>query len=283
MDGAATGLVTHSRLFTLPKAGKTEAEYEDAAVVDDATGIYVVADGASDSVFAGLWAQLVAQRFADGLPAASDAQSWRDWLQPAQTAWQTTVHADPLPWYVEPKIRQGAFATCVALILRPAATPGGLGHWGVVAVGDSCLFQISGAHNGTPASRSPAAGGFPISNPAEFGTNPLALCSNPEYNEVVWPHLAHTSGTWQPGDLFILASDAMAHWIMQELVPVGAWDRLLPLLDAADDTAFRALVAAEWDNGLLRNDDLTLLMIRVVSAEDTAVPSQPVTTAAGAS
>jgi hypothetical protein len=253
---------SQSRLFQLPKEGKTEAEYEDACAIREADkAIYVMTDGASDSVFAGLWAQIVADRFAQNdLPNRNDAVSWRAWIDPAQQEWERTVRADPVPWYVEPKIREGAFATCVALVIQPARG----GHptrWGAVALGDSCLFHIPA--EGEPSREpSPAATGFPISNPEEFGLNPLALSSNPAANELAWEQVAVTGGIWQPGDRFVLATDALAHWIITQIIPTGDWDRLWSLWHTAGNGAFAELMHSELASGTLRNDDWTLLLVQ---------------------
>ncbi len=42
-------------VLCLPKRGNTEDEYEDAWAVDPARGRFAVADGASETSFAGRW------------------------------------------------------------------------------------------------------------------------------------------------------------------------------------------------------------------------------------
>src|SRR6476646_4654804 len=128
MDSSVTPRV-RTRLLTLPKAGKTDAEYEDAWAIEENRGLYVVTDGASDSAYAGLWAQLLARRFAAGLPEASDPPPRRGWIAPACAEWERTVRAQPVPWYLGSKTREGAFATSVALMRRPPVEDGSQ-HWG---------------------------------------------------------------------------------------------------------------------------------------------------------
>ena len=48
-----------SRTFWLPRRGNSPDEYEDAFAVDDASGRYAVADGATEGCFTGLWARLL--------------------------------------------------------------------------------------------------------------------------------------------------------------------------------------------------------------------------------
>ncbi len=268
-DRPPTRPISRMRVFTLPKDGKTAAENEDACACATRSGadVYVVADGASDSVFSGLWAQMLAQRLAQEVPSRNDAPTWRTWIEAVQQEWERTVRADPVPWYVEPKIREGAFATCVVLIVQPPNNGSGSARWGAVAVGDSCLFHVQAGDNGGRPEASQAARGFPISDSAGFGLNPLALSSNSASNEAVWPAVAVAGGVWWPGDSFVLATDALAHWITQEIVPTGDWDRLLSLLHSSDDQAFEALMRAEWQRGTLRNDDITLLLVQTGAAE----------------
>ena len=49
--------------LSLPKRGHSADEFEDAFAFDPAAGRYAVADGASESSFAGLWARLLVEGF----------------------------------------------------------------------------------------------------------------------------------------------------------------------------------------------------------------------------
>ena len=52
-----------SRTFWLPRRGNNPDEYEDAFALDDASGRYALADGASEGCFTGLWARLLVEDF----------------------------------------------------------------------------------------------------------------------------------------------------------------------------------------------------------------------------
>jgi hypothetical protein len=263
MKGLEQQQLVHHRLFKLPKLGKTEDEYEDACATNEDAGIYAVADGASDSAFARVWAQLLTQRFIEGLPKENSARAWRDWIDPAQEAWKAIIHTDPMPWYVESKIREGAFATCIALVLRQGEAGSSGGHWVALAVGDSCLFHVRARDQASPAEERAPVSCFPVKRPEDFNNFPLALSSNPNANESVWGHTESARGTWQMGDAFVLATDALAEWLLRNIVPTHGWDRVLALADAPDDSPFNELVDAAWTDGHLRNDDLTLLIVRI--------------------
>src|SRR5262245_60712282 len=88
------------RAFHLTKHGNKPDEYEDAHAANAEAGRFAVADGASESSFAALWARLLVEGFVKPIkkpPAGSN------WLEPLQKAWAAEVDGKPLPWYAEDK------------------------------------------------------------------------------------------------------------------------------------------------------------------------------------
>lgn len=316
MNGA-----TH--VFRLPKAGSSEADYEDAYAVGDACA--AIADGATESSFARAWAEALVQGFVSA-NAESERESsatdpaavvadFRQRIAPLQKAWHERIVWDRLPWFAEDKARSGAFAALLTLRFdaagdppsypvfpdaptqqeapeaamtaglsgisshpvaeRPwagggpdssdqttgrasAGTPGRLraaGRWRALAIGDCCLFQI----------RADALlVAFPIDRAEQFGSRPLLLSSNPARNERVWDSVAQAEGDVQPGDLFLLASDALAHWFLNEMEAGNRpWNALNAL---RSHTEFEALVARLRRDQAMRNDDVTLVRIQTPSA-----------------
>ena len=106
-----------SKGFHAPKQGNAEEEYEDAffpesCVTREMTEFRcAVADGASESAFAGLWAQLLVRSFGRR----------RLRLARLRQLWQRMVKGRPLPWYLEKKINNGAHAAFVGLVIRDGA------------------------------------------------------------------------------------------------------------------------------------------------------------------
>jgi hypothetical protein len=125
------------RALSLPKHSHTQDEYEDAWAADPGRGRFAVADGASESAFAGLWARLLVE----GFVAVPQAPDLLDWLDGPRRCWSVAVMGLELPWYGEMKRAEGAFATLLGLDVRPT-TPGRPGRWQAVAVGDTCLFRV---------------------------------------------------------------------------------------------------------------------------------------------
>src|SRR5436853_480862 len=145
----------------LPKRGHTLEEYEDACAVDGLAGRFAIADGASESSFAGAWAKIAAESF------VATPGPWSRWLPPARLRWHNMFAGLDLPWYAEDPFKQGAFATLLGLALTPGGS-GTLASWQAWAVGDCCLFQVR--HNALLRA-------FPIRRSADFDSRPQLLGS----------------------------------------------------------------------------------------------------------
>jgi len=228
--------------LSLPHQDLVPSPSEDAMAWSLARGPagirLAVADGAGESAFAGLWARILVRAFAagtwDGDPASTA-------LATLQARWRRLVERRPLAWHQAEKVREGAFATFLGLTLRPH---GRVWRWRARATGDACLVW---APAGSPARAFPQ--GNPPLRPQALGTRPAPP-----------PPCTDMAGDARPGDAFLLLTDAVAAWYL------GSPDRrLLRLLAIADagPAAFCAWAAAERAQGRLRNDDLTLLSLRL--------------------
>lgn len=231
------------REFRLPKAGNSLEEYEDALACDLRAGRFAIADGATESSFAGLWARELVEGYVASPPPGSP---WglRRWLEPLQRQWHAAINWDQLLWYAEAKARAGAFASLLGLELEPA------GRWRALAVGDSCLFQVRGRD---------LVLAFPLERAEEFGNRPLLLSSNRANNRRVWREVRTTAGDGHPGDLLLLATDALAHWLFsQHEVGERPWEMLREIEGQRE---FEGLITRIRQTGQIRNDDVTLLLV----------------------
>ncbi len=236
------------RAHALPKAGSSIREYEDAWACqeDPGSGTWrlAVADGATESSFAGLWASMLVQAYAQGKwqPGTGNGADLEDLRQ----RWQGAVSVRPLPWYAEEKLRAGAYATFVGLAVGGAA---GTRRWRAVAIGDSCLFHLRGGR---------LVRSFPFRAEGDLPLRPQAICSGLAADTV----LAEAEGEWRPGDSFLLMSDALAHWCLGKAERRGRpFPTLLRLADAGP-REFARWVAVRRRTGQLRNDDVTLLALK---------------------
>ncbi len=240
------------RILRVPKRGHTIEEYEDAAAGHGLAGRFAVADGATESAFAGPWAQALAEAFVQNpvLPG-----QWTDWLSGVRQRWLDLVGAQEWPWYVEEKFQQGAFATFLGIEFAPAE---GAWEWKAVAVGDCCLFHLRGEN---------LLCSFPVEHASEFGTQPDLLGSRFANGERPRDHRA--KGRARPGDSFLLLSDALAQWsLRRQESNRPAWGELRDALAAHDSQAsFQTWVESRWDAKELKTDDITLLAVDLPAAE----------------
>ena len=233
MSQAGTSI--RCRAFSVPKNGNSRAEYEDACAFELKAGRFAVADGASESVFAGEWANLLCQSFvADSL----DPGKIVEWRQAMQKRWLALVFQQDLPWYLEEKVKEGAYATFLGLTLVGE-------NWQALAIGDSCLFHVRGAKLLTA---------FPLDRAEEFGTRPGLIGSRQKSDPVT----RQATGTLQPGDSLLLMTDALAEWFLRTGDEGGTpWSKLLRLSEGD----FTAWIDALRETVAIKNDDVTMLVV----------------------
>jgi hypothetical protein len=242
------------RVFAVSRAGHGAAEYEDAAAValTDWPVCAAVADGATESVFAGAWAERLARGLVER--RATTAGAFREVVAQGQSAWRATVRdrSKEEPWYVSAKAAEGAFAALLGLSLHPN------GRWRAVSVGDCCLFHVrDGA----------LVQSWPFDSPDSFTNRPALISSRSDQD---LPSPETISGTWRPRDTFLLATDAVAAWLLEDETSETS-QASFGLSDAADwnQEDFRRIVETAREKGALRNDDATLLMLRLNEAPGT--------------
>jgi len=224
------------RVLTVPKEGHRAEENEDAAAyAADTWPVRVaIADGATEAVFSGLWAEMLVARWVadDGATPAALAEALPAW----RNAWQNhpAVRSQDLPWYAAAKAADGAHATLLGLTLRANGT------WKSVAVGDGVLMHLREGR---------LERAWPMDDPEAFSDRPALLASVARPSP---PRMEAASGDWAPGDSLLLTTDAVAAWLLRT-DPTAA-----PAWDAA---SFAEQVESARTQGLLRNDDSTLVQI----------------------
>lgn len=248
------------RTFWTAKGGNYLEEFEDAfrVLYPEKPGTELaraaISDGASDSVFSGEWARILAHSFVDRpldiLGLTED--DLKEWLALGQGEWQEGVPWSMIPWHGEAKARIGAFATLLGLTVAadPERTDAFCCH--AIAVGDSCLFLVRDDR---------LLLSFPMEEAAEFDNTPALLCSNPARVEDLWQEVRFHSGECVSGDLFILTSDALACWFLNSNT---AGEKPWRTLSALESCQWDEWVEKQRREGLMRNDDTTLVTINVI-------------------
>jgi hypothetical protein len=238
--------------FSLPKGGSQPEEYEDAWAYNRKTKALAIADGASDAFESRFWAHALVQAFMREPPPIPESDFIQRWLEGPIHSWRGQIDWERLPWYAEEKARRGAFAALLGLsfALPEQSEEGTSGRWQAMAVGDACLFQVRGdaliAH-------------FPVEQAADFGVTPTLLSTQPAYNVRSLEGLRVCEGEWQPRDLLVLATDALAAWFLREWeAGRQPWQEFIGLNRAR----WPALVQRLRTEDGVRNDDMTLLLAR---------------------
>ena len=219
-----------------------------------------VSDGASESAFAREWANALVEAFVAQPPETRGLteKSLNEWLATPQEQWRSGVPWDRLPWYGEAKARAGAFATLLGLTFGSAPDDSQRLSWHALAVGDSCLFVVRDAR---------LCLSFPMDKAYQFDDSPALICSNPENAGELWRDVRRCSGECAAGDLFILATDALACWFLaQNADGQKPWQTLLDLDPSGweDPSKWDPWVGEQRRGGFMRNDDTTLVIIEVV-------------------
>jgi Stage II sporulation protein E (SpoIIE) len=234
------------RSFATPKKGNSDEEYEDAFAGDAVTGRFAVADGASESIYAGEWAAILCDMFVADPAVAENIPKWQTTVQDQWLDLVNKVAQTARPWYVEEKLQDGAFATFLGLTIGEAAA-GNPHTWRAWAVGDSCLFLIHGDDLKLA---------FPVEKSAGFGTRPELIGSRQRSPVTA----ASIDGTLASGDCLLLMTDALAQWFLaQHEAGHKPWQELLRLTSES----FPAWVDLQRQKRRVKNDDMTLVAIQI--------------------
>lgn len=243
----------------LPKSGNQNSEYEDAfwpahpGMRDGTQFRFAVADGATETSFSGVWARQLARSFGTG---RLHLESIETVMAVEQSRWQDFVRSKTLPWYAEEKALQGAFSALLGLTLAETTDgDGSVIRWHALSCGDCCLAHVRSDLLLTT---------FPATDAEFFTHRPYLLSSHPARNERLPERLQSASGEAQPGDLFALMTDALAHWFVATAAAGSKpWQTLAACTGQHDRRRFAALVDELRSSDQLRNDDVTLTWLEL--------------------
>lgn len=246
-----------AQAYHLPKNGAKWREYEDACSPrhwrDYQVGSFrcAVADGATESSFAKTWARLLVHGFTKSCRGSSSQEWLREGLAWLQVRWWGRVARLALPWYLEEKLYQGAYAAFLGLEITPDR------QWKALSAGDCCLFHLRGDQLQLA---------FPYTSAQQFPARPELVPSRGHLGE--HNGVRTVMGTWEPGDVFYLMTDALAKWcltcLQYQLIPWEAMpDWKLRVQNGVEErkNRFEHWVIELNKTGMLKNDDITLLRV----------------------
>lgn len=248
--------------FSTHKAAETPDDCQDAWDMNEGTARYAVADGATRSLFPKQWAELLVNRFCEKNGLSLEEGNWQEWITPLQQDWlkQVTAIVQETKRFISIdrlSKSESAAATFIGLEFDKDKM-----EWKAGIVGDSCLFQIR---------NSQLMASYPIKQSEDFDNHPEAFASF-EKDNYAKPQIV--KGMAEPGDQFILATDALAKWIIQHEEAgqlEAALNRLTALTDDAEFARFVEEVRDTEDIPLV-NDDVTLLCISVAKEPGDPLP-----------
>lgn len=247
-----------SVVFSLPKRGNTEQEWEDGAAGSpriSGTGSnprYIVVDGATEAYDSVRWVDHLVSSFVGAEAPELSRESMRQWFILMQQLWEAKAPARTS--YIEERaFAQGSFATLLGCELTGLAGP--CPTWHAVALGDTVIFHVRDGRLLTH---------FPKLAADDFGLNPDGVHTNPAHLENMLHNLDFARGELIPGDLLFLSTDAFAQWIVRFMQHDSqkVWD-VLGRID--HPLSFERLVNDQRDVGEMKNDDVTLLRVHLVA------------------
>ena len=244
--------------FQKAKAGNLLEECEDVSWMsypyNGAPAKIALCDGASESAFAREWAQILSRGFVYSPLDKSclDESFFLLWMRRREEEWNHVVPWERIPWHGEAKTRAGALSTLLGMTLAQSPDHSGAFPWWAVAVGDCCLFIVR--DNALVLS-------FPLEDSSQFNNTPSLICSNQANNGGLWPRVRQLDGECLPGDVIILASDALACWVLQERESGRRpWETLLAL---GSHERWETWIQVQRAGKVMRNDDMTLICAKV--------------------
>jgi serine/threonine protein phosphatase PrpC len=250
--------------LSVPKGGNLASENEDAMHPELGFGEgkfnsgqplkFVLADGATQTSFSGLWAQNIVEIF----PKYSITKpNFFLAISEAQDAWQKSIKSMELPWHAEEKVKKGAFATIIWVeINNDPLINGGTITWKALSVGDSCLFLLRNHFTFLT---------FPIQDHNEFRNNPVIIPSRKEHLQSLDGNIKKAYGTLRQNDQIVLASDALAEWILKNCSNnPGVIKSFLESIKSPNAmNNFSTRISLMRKNREIKNDDTSIILIEV--------------------
>ncbi len=249
----------------LPKSDKPQEKNQDSASYNASAGRFAVSDGATRTLYSELFSRNLTQHFCDrDDPMSRDlfaSRDWRAWLEPCCLAWRESVPA-----------QIGAAQGMVQISLTNRWNAGDLGgatfagiefqaghsrepiRWQAMVIGDCCLIHLD--------AKGTWLASHVIQSSGEFDSRPDMFKSGVE-DDLQEPKFIQ--GTAAQGEFFILASDTMAKWLLQQH-ELGNWSIAYSWLMRLNDAQtfsehineLRSVAPAVMDD-----DDLTLMLVQV--------------------
>lgn len=232
----------------LPKIGERLADCEDAlSLSSDPTSKHLrvaVADGASSSAFSGIWSRLLVESFIANPFFAYDDLATR--LPQLAAQWLERVYRTDLPWHAIERAKRGAFSTITAIEFSGKDRI----SWRAIAIGDSAMLIFRDGR---------LLESLPFTRSSDFPTYPMLVSTIVEGNADLREHVRATEGQSEPGDVIVLATDAVARMIFES---IESCEPSLESIVSGFTSDASTYIDAQRARSLLKNDDVAIVLIR---------------------
>lgn len=247
-------MLTHITELRYWKSEHDEATCEDAACSDSEHGIFAIADGAGTTLFSNFWAKVLVDHFIDVPLLSSEPFEVEWWVRLAQDlAKQQIPRLQTASWNAAQKYQSEGSASTLATLRISRIEPGEL-QAQLLVVGDSCVL-IKRADSQDVSS-------FPVNRAEDFEKAPICIPSKISlFNRHFHQGMVETI-TLKSGDTVILATDAVARWIIS--AGGGLYRRPEQAFDAVAAQIPRtwpAFIKACRTRGEMVDDDSTAVLL----------------------
>ena len=250
----------HDKSFRASKEAESIDGCQDAYCINTKANRYAIADGATRSFYPAEWARLIVEHFCNNPSGLNKSlflnSNWEEWLMPIQQEWYADIAKEvekSEKYYVKNRFakKEAAGSTFVGMEFNYVAENKQL-HWQAMIVGDSCLFHVT----------KDTFESFLLTKSEEFTNFPECFASFSKDNHFTPKFI---SGEAKNGDVFLLATDALANWILRQK-GVKNWEKVWNTfisLENEDDFE-RFIYNIRNDQHIpLDDDDVTLVVIFV--------------------
>lgn len=236
---------------------------EDAAGRNDVHGVFAVADGTGSSSYADKWASVLVNYAVEFPLRSSEPAEVCYWLNQARARFFVEVppvDLSTLPPPIRNSVRRGAFSTFHQLRCTRDDSDGLVVH--CLSLGDTCTFLIRGGSQSIEM--------HPVKTDADFDRAPhLFTTSAEEFNPYVRVVQGHVFRSVRPGDVFLIATDAVARWIVGHGSDAESMGELLAI---PNDERWAEWVHQQRITNALGNDDSTLVMLSILEEDLSSLP-----------
>lgn len=248
----------HDKSFRASKEAESIDGCQDAYCINTKANRYAIADGATRSFYPAEWARLIVEHFCNNPSDLNKSlflnSNWEEWLMPIQQEWYADIEREvekSEKYYVKNRFakKEAAGSTFVGMEFNYVAENKQL-HWQAMIVGDSCLFHVT----------KDTLESFLLTKSEEFTNFPECFASFSKDNHFTPKFI---SGEAKNGDVFLLATDALAKWILQQKEGKNwekVWNTFISL--ESEDDFERFIYNIRNDQHIpLDDDDVTLVVI----------------------